>query len=88
MNDKVLSNTSIVTGIGFLSSCAAFLFLVYNGASPSGLMVPAATGWLIALIGLRSKVAREKRTVLYLVFGVLALLIFFIHKTYENSISP
>ncbi len=82
MNDKPLSNTAIVTSIGFLSSCFALAFLAYSGVSYTGLMVPTAAGWLIALIGLRHQVDPKKHTALYVVFGVLAVMIFFLHETY------
>lgn len=82
MTERTLSYTTIGAGAGLLVCCLAFVFLLYDGVSLNGLMVPVTLGWILALAASRSLVEREKHAALYFAFAVLALMIFFIHETY------
>ena len=77
-----LSNATIIGTLAFLASCAMFVYLAYVGVSRTGLVVPVWLGWVTALISMRSIVDREKHTALYIAFGVLALMVTFLHETY------
>ena len=76
------SNTVIIGTISFLACCFMFAYLTYVGVTRHGLMTPIVLGWIVALITMRPLVDRNKHTALYFAFGVLALMIFFIHQTY------
>ena len=87
MNGKVpsdtnLSNATIISSLAFLACCFMFAYLSYVNVSLTGLMVPVVLGWVVALIAMRPLVDRDKHTALYFAFGVLAVMIFFIHETY------
>jgi hypothetical protein len=77
-----LPNAAIIGTIAFLASCFMFAYLAYMGVSRAGLMAPVVLGWIVALITMRPLVNRDKHTALYFAFGVLAVMIFFIHETY------
>lgn len=77
-----LTNATIIGAWAFLASCAMLAYLAYTGASRTGLMVPAVLGWASALVTMRQFVARDRSSALYFAFGVLALMIYFIHETY------
>lgn len=79
---EALPNTLIIGTIAFLACCFMFAYLSYVGVHRHGLMTPIVLGWIIALITMRPLVDRNKHTALYFAFGVLAVMIFFIHQTY------
>lgn len=87
MNGNITSGTArptvaIMGAITFLVCCAIFAYLNYTGVSRHGLMAPVGLAWIAALITMRPLVDDDKHTALYFAFGVLALMIFFIHQTY------
>ena len=77
-----LPNVAIIGTIGFLACCFMFAYLAYVGVSRAGLMIPVVLGWVAALITMRPQVNRDKHTALYFAFGVMAVMIFFVHETY------
>jgi len=77
-----LSNTVIIGSLAFFACCFMLVYLSYVGVGRHGLMTPVALAWIIGLITMRPLVDRDKHTALYFAFGVLALMIFFIHQTY------
>ena len=77
-----LPNTVIIGTLCFLACCFMLAYLTYVGVAKHGLMTPVILGWVIALITMRPLVDNQKHTALYFAFGVLALMIFFIHQTY------
>jgi hypothetical protein len=76
------SNTFIIGSLAFVACCFMFAYLTYVGVARNGLMVPVVLGWITALITMRPLVDRDRHTLLYFAFSVLALMIFFIHQTY------
>lgn len=76
------SNATIIGTLALLASGAMFAYLAYTGATRNGLVIPAAFGWIAALAIMRPRVDRDRRAALYFAFGILALMIFFIHQTY------
>ncbi len=74
---------TVVFGLGFLGAMAAFLVMATLGFNRTMLMVPIAGAWAVALTGLRPMVEKEHHAALYFAFGIMALMIFFIHETYE-----
>jgi len=78
-----LSPRAMVFGLGFLAATAAFLVMANLGFNRTMLMVPIAGAWAVALMGLRPTVEKEHHASLYFAFGIMALMIFFIHETYE-----
>jgi hypothetical protein len=79
------SNTVVIGTLGFLACCFMFAYLAYVGVARHGLMTPVVLGWIVAFITMRPLVDRDRHTALYFAFGVLALMIFFIHQTYGYS---
>jgi len=77
-----LASATIIGAIAFLASCAMFAYLAYTGVSRTGLMAPVTLGWITALIAIRPLVDQDKHTALNFAFGILALMVFFIHETY------
>jgi hypothetical protein len=73
---------TIIGAATFLACCTLFAYMSYTGVSRHGLIAPIFLGWVAALIAMRSLVDRERHTALYFAFGVLALMVFFIHQTY------
>jgi len=72
----------IIGVVGLLACGFAFAYLANFGASRAALTVPVAIGWSMALFTMRPLVNRNQHTALYFAFGILALMIFFIHQTY------
>ena len=90
MNQKApsepnLTNATIICSLAFLASCFMFAYLSYVGVSRTGLMTPVILGWVVALIAMRPLVDSDKQTALYFAFGVLAVMIIFVHETYGYS---
>ena len=87
MNEKAKSSTALPSSAIFgaitLLVCGSlFAYLNYTGVSRHGLMAPVALGWVAGLLSVRPLVDGNKHTALYFAFGILALMIFFIHQTY------
>ncbi len=80
--NRTISGTALGGGAVFLACCLVFAWLAATGASRTALMAPSAAGWIAALIGFRQLTPKEKHVALHFAFGVLALMIFFIHETY------
>ena len=78
-----MSRISMISGVGFVAALAAFYVMFSTGFSPTVLMIPVFCAWGLALIGLKPMVDKEHYSALYFAFGVMALMIFFIHETYE-----
>ena len=76
------STATIVRAFCFLACCAIFAYLANFGASRTALMLPVALAWIVALMQMRTQVHPDRHTALSFAFGVLALMIFFIHETY------
>jgi hypothetical protein len=90
MNDDVeprpaLSNTVIIGSICFMACCFMYAYLAFVGVDRNGMMTPIALGWVVAIVTMRPLVDRDRHTALYFAFGILALMIFFIHQTYGYS---
>ena len=84
-SDSNMSNVTIISSLAFLACCFMFAYLTFVNVSRTGLMVPVVLGWVVALIAMRPLVDRDKHTALYFAFGVMAVMIFFIHETYGYS---
>ena len=82
MSDRNNSAVIAAGSLVFLICGAIFGYLAGGKPSPLALAAPAVIGWLAALAAARPLVDAERRTALYFAFGVLALMIFFIHQTY------
>ena len=80
-----LSNTVVIGTLSFLACCFMYAYLAYVGVDRHGLMTPIVLGWIIGIITMRQLVERDRHTALYFAFGVMALMIFFIHQTYGYS---
>lgn len=78
-----MSPKAMVSGLGFFAAMAAFLVMLNLGFHQTVLLIPIACAWAVALIGLRPMVAKEHHAALYFAFGIMALMIFFVHETYE-----
>ena len=78
-----MSPKTMVSALGFLAALAAFFVMLNLGFHQTVLMIPVACAWALALMGLRPTVEEESHAALYFAFGVMALMIFFIHETYE-----
>ena len=77
-----LAMSTIIGAIAFLASCFMLAYLAHTGVSRTGLMVPVTIGWITALITIRPLVDQDKHTALNFAFGIMALMVFFIHETY------
>jgi len=84
-SEPKLTNATIICSLAFLASCFMFAYLSYVGVSRTGLMTPVIFGWVVALIAMRPLVDSDKQTALYFAFGVLAVMIIFVHETYGYS---
>lgn len=85
MSNKDLSAATMVGSLVFLLCCGAFGYLAADKPALGMLAIPAAAGWLALLVATRPLVDEEHHTALYFAFGVLALMVFFIHQTYGFS---
>ena len=82
MTPRALPRLAITAGLGFVASFITVLVLGNLGAGRPLILAAAFVGWAAALVALRPLVERDKHTGLYFAFGVMALMIFFIHQTY------
>ena len=78
-----MSPKTMVSGLGFLAAMAAFFVMLNLGFHQTVLMIPVAGAWALALMGLRPLVEEDQHAGLYFAFGIMALMIFFLHETYE-----
>lgn len=72
-------------GLAFGLAVAAFLVMLGMGLHRTTLMIPLALAWAAALTGLRPMVPEQRLTSLYFAFGVMALMLFFVHETYAYT---
>ncbi|MCZ6637502.1 MAG: tripartite tricarboxylate transporter TctB family protein [Alphaproteobacteria bacterium] len=78
-----MSRISMISGLGFVAALAAFYIMLNTGFSLTVLMIPVFCAWGAALIGLKPMVDEEHYSALYFAFGIMALMIFLLHETYE-----
>ena len=74
--------TTRMWGIIFLGALGVFIAMRVAQLDQNLMAIPAAVGWLAALVALRPLVPRERMSFLYAAFAVMAFLIFFLHETY------
>lgn len=71
--------------VAFAIAAAVFLALLATDVHQTVLMIPVAVAWAAALAGLRPMVPEERATSLYFAFAIMALMLFFVHETYEYT---
>ena len=85
MSSETMPRATLIYGAVLALSCAAFLAMLWQGVHQTVLALPATLGWIAALLAMRPLVPKERLGSLYFAFGVMALMIFFIHETYEYT---
>lgn len=78
-----MGRRSLFSGIGFLVALGAFYVMLNAGFHQTILMIPVACAWGLALIGLKPMMGDDHHAALYFAFGIMALMLFFLHETYE-----
>ena len=82
MSEATARNTTL-TAAGFVASLAAFAVMLGLGIHQTVLLIPLGIAWVLALMGLKNTVEENRRAALYFAFAIMAVMIFFLHETYE-----
>ncbi|MBT3792124.1 MAG: hypothetical protein HN658_07105 [Rhodospirillales bacterium] len=85
MSIQALPRNTLVGGITLILAGAIFLGLHAQEVHQSLLAIPAFIGWAAAIYATRPLVKDENHTALYFAFSIMALMIVFLHETYEYS---
>jgi hypothetical protein len=71
------------SGFGFLAALGVFYVMLNAEFHQTILMIPLAVAWGLALFALKPMVEEEHHSALYFAFAIMALMLFFLHETYE-----
>lgn len=82
-----IPHQAAAAGAAFGLAALAFFVMLGVGLHQTVLMIPVALAWAAALLALRPMVPERRLTSLYFAFGVMALMLFFLHETYEYPVN-